>query len=754
MKPRFHVWPVIGLVVFVGVTTLLYFRNSSAVYYSGYGRAETGAVQLDLAINPPIGKPGDILTLTMRVANRTMQPQTPSIAIILPTSLSADIYDLPAGATFSVPDNRIDWLPSISAAGETAFVLDVQVQTTDVIHPEQTVTAHLRHQGSEAEASALIWLGIPPLISDLSTDAQVAVGQPIGLHAGIVGPGPIQITWDLGDGRRLQLAEPVVVFPATGRYEIEVTATNPVGTVTRRVNLDILPNPVASFQPDDDTPVIGQSVGFISYSGGQPPLTVFWDFGDGNTITGEQQPAHIYRQSGTYTVRLVVENAFGRSEAFWPINVGGPPVADLLIPDNAVVGQPIEGQAFGDESVVRYAWEMGDGRVHEGEELRHVYRLPGDYFVTLIAENDHGETRVGRWVRVEPGTTSLYLPLAANQASNQAVDTYSSPVTDIPLEPVVVTLGEQFSLDPIPFPDGTSPVEKLLAYLNVVRQQFELAPLTYSYELSLAAQSHTLDKASFPDNPHTGSDGTSAAERLLRAGYRGGYAGEATAWGYADPHQAVEFWVNSDTHRPILLNRLATDVGLGYIEDYGSSNVWHWTAEFAVNYGAPVQAVIRQQTPAAAYSTLSNEVTNYSWMWPLPLAAGERFTVYLVAGNRTFPIGTVAAPVYGSRYILSVDAASLATTSAPSGANYQWFVRLENNQGATITESERRSITILIDPGSPTPEPTIAIITATPAGPTATPTVTPIPVVTSPEPPPVDQPPVVITSTPPATPSP
>lgn len=758
MKRKFQVLPVVILVLCVGAAVFLQHRDSSAVYYSGYGRTETAAVQLDLALTPAIGKPGDTLQLIVRVANRSMQAQTPSIALILPPSLSADVYNLPVGATFNVPANRIDWLPSVPAGSEIAFQLKVQVQATNVLNPEQTIIAQLRHQGAEAQAAALIWLGIPPIINEVAIHPQVAVGQPIDLHAGITGPGPINITWDLGDGRRVNLAEPVVVFPATGRYDIEVQATNPGGSVSRRVSLTILPNPVASFQPDDDTPVTGQPVVFTSNSGGEPPLTIFWDFGDGSTVTGEQQPVHVFQQSGNFLVRLVVENAFGRSEAFWTVRVAGPPVVDMLIPEKAVVGQPFEGQAFGDNSVIRYVWDMGDGRSQEGALLRHIYRQPGDYFVSLIADNGHGESRVGRWVTVEPGITSLYLPLATNLGSEQQPGTDIGITSDLPIDPAVVSLGgEGFSLEPIQFSEGTSPVEQLFAYLNVVRHQFDLPPLAYNYELSIAAQAHAGDKAKFPDNPHIGTDGLTAAERLLRAGYRGGYAGEATAWGYNDPRLAVEFWMNSDTHRPILINRLATDVGIGYVEDYATSNVWHWTAEFGVSYGAPIQAIIRQQAPAASYSGLNTEMTNYSWTWPLPLAAGERFTVYLLRGNRMVPIGITSAPVYGSRYILSADASALSGGSpspAMAGGEYQWVVRLEDSLGTVIAESERRPIMITIDPGSSTPEPTIAVITATPVGIIPTATVTPAPETPSPEPPAEEPPPLVITATPIATPSP
>ena len=143
-----------------------------------------------------------------------------------------------------------------------------------------------RHQGAEYTADAPLWLGIPPLIGDLLPQNTVAVGQPIQLQAHVAGPGPLSAVWDLGDGRRLELVDPVVVFPTAGQHEVTLQVANPAGTIARRATVTVLPAPVASFQPDDDAPAIDQPITFVNSSGGQPPLTVFWDFGDGTTLMG------------------------------------------------------------------------------------------------------------------------------------------------------------------------------------------------------------------------------------------------------------------------------------------------------------------------------------------------------------------------------------------------------------------------------------------------------------------------------------
>jgi uncharacterized protein YkwD len=429
-------------------------------------------------------------------------------------------------------------------------------------------------------------------------------------------------------------------------------------------------------------------------------------------------------------------------------------VADLVVPDRTAVGQPLVGQAFGDAGVRRFLWDMGDGRQHEGATISHSYRLPGDYYVLLTADNGYGQTQAGRWVHVDPGVTTLYLPMAVHQ-EGQAFTAQSADAPEpSALDPAVQTLSDLFVLDVIPFTAGATPAEQLYVYLNAARSAFALPPLDYGYELSAAAQEHARDKARFPDSPHVGSDGATAAERLLRAGYRGGYAGEATAWGFADPRLAVEFWMNSDSHRALLLNRLATDVGVGYVEDGSTSNIWHWTAEFGVSYAAPAQATLRAELPLSGYSALESEVTNFEWFWPLPLVAGQQFTVYLVAGNRSVALGSVTEPVYGSRYVLSGQALD-ALGPLPAGANapaeYTWMVRLEEG-GAALAETQPRSIAFAADPALPQPTPTVVIATVTPDAPTPTPTATPWPTTT---PPPFEPPPPIIpTATSPAEPTP
>jgi uncharacterized protein YkwD len=457
-----------------------------------------------------------------------------------------------------------------------------------------------------------------------------------------------------------------------------------------------------------------------------------------------------------------------------PIVVGQPPIADMVLnPATAAVGAPVSGQAFGDQTVAIYQWDMGDGRIVDGEQISHVYRRPGDFFVTMSAGNEYGNTLISRWIHVDPGFLYLFLPFIYNDTIAGAPGGSTAGLPDglsTGSTPIQVA---RFSLEANPDVERLSQVEQLFWYINEARRLHDLPPLNYVYELSLAAQHHTGDMAAIPGVMHTGSDGSSPAGRLYRFGYRAGYAGEATAWGFAHAYEAVAFWVNSPPHRTIILGQAATDLGVGYTVSLTAPNIWYWTAEFGSSWLPPVQEEIlpTPQSDAAAITLLEPAVAaalpgslpaSFTWDWSHPLAADEQFVVYLVnSANGAIRIGSTAVPVVDTQYALSLSADWTFLTGA-----YQWQVRLESRSAlAALAESELRPVTLLprptatfiplptLPPATPTPLPTttatdIPLPTPLPIStgiPTETPTSTPtdeLPPTMTPTETPTEEPPV------------
>jgi uncharacterized protein YkwD len=84
---------------------------------------------------------------------------------------------------------------------------------------------------------------------------------------------------------------------------------------------------------------------------------------------------------------------------------------------------------------------------------------------------------------------------------------------------------------------------------------------------------------------HTGSDGSSVGDRVLRQGYVWSWVGENIfATGNTSsgaPQQAFDWWMNSSPHRANLLSPNYVDIGIGYIYSSGSSYGGYFTAVFA-----------------------------------------------------------------------------------------------------------------------------------------------------------------------------
>ncbi len=79
-----------------------------------------------------------------------------------------------------------------------------------------------------------------------------------------------------------------------------------------------------SIQPIPPSPSVGATVNFsAAFSGGTPPYTSDWQFGDGST-SAAVSPSHLYARAGTYTVNLTITDTDGRMvNASTTIHVAG-----------------------------------------------------------------------------------------------------------------------------------------------------------------------------------------------------------------------------------------------------------------------------------------------------------------------------------------------------------------------------------------------------------------------------------------------
>ena len=122
-----------------------------------------------------------------------------------------------------------------------------------------------------------------------------------------------------------------------------------------------------------------------------------------------------------------------------------------------------------------------------------------------------------------------------------------------------------------------------MALINQERQAHGLAPLTMQANLRAAARAHSEDMACNGFFSHTGSDGSTPADRVRRFGYTFSYLGENIYAGngpYNSPQAAFDAWMNSPPHRENMLNPNFIHVGIGYRYLSNSPYGSYWTADF------------------------------------------------------------------------------------------------------------------------------------------------------------------------------
>ena len=128
-------------------------------------------------------------------------------------------------------------------------------------------------------------------------------------------------------------------------------------------------------------------------------------------------------------------------------------------------------------------------------------------------------------------------------------------------------------------------VAQVFTLVNQARATNGLPAFTLNSKLSASAIKHSIDMACNNLMQHTGSDGSSAKDRVAAEGYSAKSVQEAI---YAQPPQyggtpqsAVDWWLNDAQHRPILLSSTLTEIGIGYVSVSTSALGGYFTIDFA-----------------------------------------------------------------------------------------------------------------------------------------------------------------------------
>lgn len=130
-------------------------------------------------------------------------------------------------------------------------------------------------------------------------------------------------------------------------------------------------------------------------SGGIPPYSFLWTFGDGGRST-VPSPSHTYSTSGTFTASVTVTDAARRSgTASIPVRAIGPlavTVAAMPYQGTASLTVSFEATPSGGEPPYSFEWNFGDGNSSSVQSPTHTYESSGTYNVTVVVADGTGES--------------------------------------------------------------------------------------------------------------------------------------------------------------------------------------------------------------------------------------------------------------------------------------------------------------------------------------------------------------------------
>jgi len=239
---------------------------------------------------------------------------------------------------------------------------------------------------------------------------------------------PMSWYWDFGDGNTSIRENPSYTYTQPGNFTVTLTAKNKGGSssMTRTapitIRAKVIP-PGPDFSANASSGTVPLTVQFTDLSTG-PDITGWtWDFNnDGVIDSTDQNPVCVYKLPGNYTVNLTVANAFGTKtisrKDFITSKVLAPVVSFTV--DN-VSGTPPLAVQFNDTSlgvgITGWSWDFNNDGVIDSNEQKPVcvYKLPGNYTVSLTVTNASGSNTTSRAGFI---TVSSLAPVVSFSADN------------------------------------------------------------------------------------------------------------------------------------------------------------------------------------------------------------------------------------------------------------------------------------------------------------------------------------------------
>ncbi len=212
--------------------------------------------------------------------------------------------------------------------------------------------------------------------------------------------------WDFGDGTTSTEQNPAHSYNATGQYGVTLRVINHASGCDHSATIQIRITDVSpQFSTADTSVCKNVNIRFNTGLNTAAINSYNWSFGDGTaSVSAPASPnyiQHIFRRTGTFTIRLIVKDVNGCSDTLTRPNyifVSGPTAKFTSVAGSACLNNIVtfndSSSAYPGYPIQQWKWSYGDSNSETltAPPFQHTYAAQGSYTVTLKITDSKGCT--------------------------------------------------------------------------------------------------------------------------------------------------------------------------------------------------------------------------------------------------------------------------------------------------------------------------------------------------------------------------